>query len=69
MTNRTALLFGLLALSACAAEATGPAQSTGYPFVVNDRELETPGSLPAGFTTNHPFAPSTGIISQTRTSP
>jgi len=63
-------LFLLTMVAGCADQsALPPARSTGLPFVVNNRELETPNSLPRGFTTNHPMAPATGIIGGTRTTP
>lgn len=66
MRNPASLLL-LLALAACADQsALPPARSTGLPFGVNSRELETPNSLPRGFTTNHPMAPATGAIGTTR---
>ena len=69
MTKLCALLVVMVAAGCAKQGDLGPARSTGQPFDVNDRELETPGSLPPGFTTNHPFAPSTGVINQTRVAP
>lgn len=69
MISRVAVpLLTLLALAACTDQsALPPARSTGLPFTDNDLQLETPNSLPRGFTTNHPMAPSTGVIGVTRT--
>ncbi len=63
------LLFLLVAAGCTDQAALGPARSTGPPFTVNDRELETPNSLPPGFTTDNPFAPETGVIGVTRAAP
>ena len=50
-------------LGACSKPADlGPARSTGVPFDVNDGELETPNSLPPGFTTINPIAPTSGVL-------
>ena len=52
-----------IGLGACSQPADlGPARSTGLPFGVNDGELETPNSLPSGFTTINPVAPETGVV-------
>lgn len=60
----------LLAAAGCANQtALGPARSTGPPFAINNRELETPNSLPPGFTTVNPMAPDTGIVGVARTGP
>ncbi len=65
----TASLF-MLAVASCSNQPDpGPARSTGLPFPVNDREVETPNSLPRGFTTDNPMAPPTGVIGVTRTTP
>ncbi len=68
MVFRSLPLLAALLLGACADQsALPPARSTGLPFPVNDQELETPNSLPRGFTTNHPMAPATGVIGVTHT--
>ena len=57
----------LTLLGACAAQPPlPPARSTGLPFPDNDRELETPNSLPPGFTTINPMAPATGTVGVTQ---
>ena len=68
--SRILSLLAIAVLGGCADQASlGPARSTGLPFTVNNRELETPNSLPPGFTTNHPMAPASGVLSVTRTAP
>ena len=71
MTGRFRIAhLSLLLLAGCADQAAlGPARSTGPPFNENPRELETPNSLPPGFTTVNPMAPSTGVYGVIRTAP
>jgi hypothetical protein len=67
---RPIALLALIAVAGCSNQADlGPARSTGPPFGVNDRELETPNSLPPGSSTDDPFAPETGVIGVTRAPP
>lgn len=67
---RWVLAVCLLALASCVpASNQGPARSTGLPFDVNSREVETPNSLPPGFTTSNPMAPRTGVLGVTRVAP
>ena len=70
MTKFAFLVLAPLALACCAPQpATGPARSDGLPFDVNNREVETPNSLPPGFTTSNPMAPSSGVLGVTRAAP
>ncbi len=63
------LLAGCTAQGPVPQSGTGPAQSTGLPFEVNGRELETPNSLPSGFTTVDPMAPATGVVGVSHPAP
>ena len=67
--SRSIALLVLFAAGCSNQADLGPPRSTGLPFPVNDRELETPNSLPPGFTTDNPFAPETGVIGVTRAAP
>ena len=74
--GRAFAIVSLIMLAGCAgqggvvpAASTGPARSTGLPFPGNDAELETPNSLPPGFTTRNPMAPQTGVVGVTHMGP
>lgn len=60
-----ALACLLTPLTACA-----PPSTVSRPVPVDmagpERELEPPNSLPRGFTTQNPIAPSTGVVGTTR---
>ncbi len=64
-----AVVVVLLAGGCTGQVGQGPAQSTGVPFGVNGRELETPNSLPPGFETVNPMAPETGVVGVTHQAP
>ncbi len=71
-TIRSLVMLGALALASCTGDSPaqlGPARSTGLPFEVNTGELETPNSLPEGFTTRNPMAPDTGVVGVTHLPP
>ena len=63
-------LAALLGLAACAAPGSlGPPVSSNIAFNGHNLQLEPPNSLPPGFTTTHPFPPSTGTLTPVRVGP
>ena len=69
---RVLAMIGLMALASCTGVGVGdpgPARSTGLPVEVNPGEMETPNSLPAGFTTRNPMASETGVVGVTHLPP
>ncbi len=64
------IVVALVALGACSSQTKpAPARSTGVPFDVDGGELESPNSLPRGFTTINPVAPETGVVGVTHLPP
>ena len=64
-TARAALACVLASLAACSPPST-VSRPVSADVAGPERELEPPNSLPRGFTTQNPIAPSTGIVGTTR---
>ena len=73
VTYRVLAIMGVTALSACSGDLPAggvPAQSTTPAFSAPpSAEVETPNSLPNGFTTQNPMASDTGVVGVTHLPP